>query len=151
MSIFHRILVPVDGSPPADGAVTLALRLADDHAAEITFCSIVNSNSVASESAFVGADPTPIVEALEADGARLVAEATEKARAAGVASKTQVSHADSPVEGILGVALSHKADLIVMGSHGWSGLSRLVLGSTTEGVLRQSLVPVLVVREVAGA
>jgi nucleotide-binding universal stress UspA family protein len=56
-----------------------------------------------------------------------------------------VVHCGRAVEGIRAVAASHKADLIVMGSHGASGLEKLALGSVAEAVLRHSHVPVLVV------
>jgi nucleotide-binding universal stress UspA family protein len=72
-------------------------------------------------------------------------------RAVGITPKLQVFHGNSPVDGILSIALSDESDLIVMGNHGRRGLSLLIMGSTTEGVLRRRLVPVLVVREVAGA
>jgi len=48
---------------------------------------------------------------------------------------------------ILDVALSDKADLIVMGSHGRSGLDKLVMGSVTQRVLQHTHLPVLVVRD----
>jgi len=147
MSIFHRILVPVDGSDPAEEAVRLALRIAEDPGTEIIFYSLVDSDRIAAECASVGGDPSPIIDALTADAQRFVASASEKAVAAGVSSKSQVSHAGDPVDGILSIARSDGADVIVMGSHGRRGLSRLVMGSTTEGVLRRSDVPVLVVRE----
>jgi nucleotide-binding universal stress UspA family protein len=51
------------------------------------------------------------------------------------------------VKGILDLAKREHVDLVMMGSHGRGGLSLLVMGSTTEGVLRSSEVPVLVVRE----
>ena len=147
MSIFHRVVVPVDGSAPSEEAVNLALRLVKDDPAEVIFCSMIDSERVAAECASVGGDPSPIIDALTADAGRFVTSASKKAEAAGVGWKGQVSHAGDPVDGILSIARSDDADLIVMGSHGRRGLSRLVMGSTTEGVLRRSDVPVLVVRE----
>ena len=52
----------------------------------------------------------------------------------------------NPVDGIHKTAEQIGADLIVMGTHGRSGLNRLMLGSVAEGILRESLVPVLTVR-----
>ena len=51
-----------------------------------------------------------------------------------------------PVKEILRCAEEESADLIIMGTHGWTGLSRLLLGSTAENVIRASTLPVLIVR-----
>jgi nucleotide-binding universal stress UspA family protein len=53
----------------------------------------------------------------------------------------------SPVPELLQFADEHDVDLIVMGSHGRSGLSRLILGSVAEGVMRKAKCPVLVVKQ----
>ena len=53
----------------------------------------------------------------------------------------------SPVTEILAVAEDKKVDLIVMASHGRTGLSRLLMGSVAEGVMREAPCPVLVVRQ----
>ena len=52
----------------------------------------------------------------------------------------------SPVAEILHLANAVGADLIVMGTHGWTGLSRMLMGSTAEGVIRRARCPVLTVR-----
>jgi len=63
----------------------------------------------------------------------------------GVAARVEVLPDDSVADGILAAADRIRADMIVMGTHGRSGLSRLVLGSVAEAVLRRATVPVLVV------
>lgn len=55
-----------------------------------------------------------------------------------------------PVAEILKAAQENNCDLIVMGTHGWSGLNRLLMGSTAEGVMRKAVCPVLTVRTPVG-
>jgi nucleotide-binding universal stress UspA family protein len=67
------------------------------------------------------------------------------ARPAAECAPTLHAPTGSAVETILGVAHAEHADLVIAGSHGMSGAARLVFGSTTEGLLRRSVLPVLVV------
>ncbi len=60
-------------------------------------------------------------------------------------ARVEVLPDDSVAHGILAAADRVGADMIVMGTHGRTGLSRLVLGSVAEAVLRRAAVPVLVV------
>ena len=74
-----------------------------------------------------------------------MAEAAGRATVLGLSARTALSDG-SPIEAIRKLAHDECADLIVMGSHGRRGLERFVVGSTTEGVIRERDVPVLVVR-----
>ena len=146
MSIFARILVPVDGSPQSSRAVQLALEVAQAVGGAVTFCNVVDRSLIAVESSNVPfADPTPLVEVANSEGERLLADAAGRATAMGLSARTVLSEG-APVDAIRKLASDECCDLIVMGSHGRSGLQRLVVGSTTEGVMRASDIPVLVVR-----
>ena len=81
---------------------------------------------------------------MESIGSRLQ-DTVERLFAPGVAARVEVLPDDSVADGILAAADRIRADMIVMGTHGRSGLSRLVLGSVAEAVLRRAAVPVLVV------
>jgi len=81
---------------------------------------------------------------MESIGSRLQ-DTVERLFAPGVAARVEVLPDDSVADGILAAADRIRADMIVMGTHGRSGLSRLVLGSVAEAVLRRATVPVLVV------
>ena len=67
--------------------------------------------------------------------------------AAGVAVSSSVVESHAAWRGVVETATSIPADLIVMGSHGRSGLEKLVLGSVTQAVLSHTHLPVLVVRD----
>jgi nucleotide-binding universal stress UspA family protein len=143
---FSSILVPYDGSEPSIAALQLALA-ALTPGARLTVLTVVDEAPVIAQSAttVMAYDPTPLFEALDAQATAVLADATERCKAAGVTPVTETVH-DGPVPGILAAATKYGSDLIVMGTHARTGIARTFLGSTTEGVLRTSDVPVLTTR-----
>jgi nucleotide-binding universal stress UspA family protein len=145
--MFKRILVPLDGSPCAERAIPIATRIARSSGGSITFLRVVtttiNGAWVTMES------PQPMQEAFELDRAR----ATDYLRA--IAQSPDLIRvelnlevlAGGPAQAILSAADSNKVDLIVICSHGYTGLKRWTLGSVAQKVARNSPVPVLVLRE----
>jgi len=129
----RNILLPVDGSDLAELAVGPALEIADLFEGRVLLLRAVEPRKNADE-------------AREIEEARhhLQGIAREFERK-GVRTHTLVEKGE-PVEEILKTLRFHQADLVVMTTHGRSGLSRLVTGSVTEEVLRKATVPLLVVR-----
>ncbi len=148
MDIFARILVPVDGSAPSDRAVGLAVRVAGAcEGCSLIFCHVVDRARIVADIGNMAlVDPTPIIEDARSEGERVLAAAATEATSRGISVRTVLCDGE-PVAAIEAFAEQEGADLIVMGSHGRKGLKRLVMGSTTEGVMRRSNVPVLVIRE----
>ncbi|MBV8082541.1 MAG: universal stress protein [Candidatus Eremiobacteraeota bacterium] len=147
MPVFTSLFVPVDGSEPSDAATALALRLAADQKAALTFVNVIETNKILA-SVMPGqgfADPAPAIDALRAAGKQMLADAVSKAQTAGVKAASQLLEGDC-VPCIVSMAQQSGADLIVIGSHGRGGLTRLVLGSVAEGVLRHCKTPVLIVK-----
>lgn len=143
---FGRVLVPYDGSEPADAALAFALALGRAGAAIDVVNVLDETQIVVQSSASVGAfDPTQLLESLEEQADTVIGGARDQARAAGVAVTTQVLH-EPAIAGITRFAHEHDSALIAMGTHARTGLAHVILGSTTEGVLRASSVPVLVTR-----
>lgn len=138
--MFDDLLVPVDGSDAADSAIDHAADLADrfDAAIRVLFVADTNRDSVT----VVGAD---VVDALEREGEEIVEGVAADVRERGVACETDVVQGD-PATTIADYAESQGMDLVVMPTHGRTGLSRFLLGSVTERVVRLSDVPVLTVR-----
>ena len=143
---FARLLVPYDGSDPARAALKLALALSAD-GAQLTVVTVVDETVVISQSAttMIAYDPTPLMEALDAQGSALLSDASKECRTAGVIPTTQLVH-DVPIAGITAAIEKNTSDLVIMGTHARTGVARTFLGSTTEGVLRLSPVPVLTIR-----
>jgi nucleotide-binding universal stress UspA family protein len=87
------------------------------------------------------------IEAGWTDGAQKVLDAVLKAaKAKGVSAKAVVVKSDIVSDALISAAKKHKADLIVMASHGRRGIKRLLLGSETQQVLTHANLPVLVLR-----
>ena len=148
MDSTRTLLVPIDGSDFSAYSVDFALRLAKRSEAAVLFCHSVDlTGAIASCSNPYGStDVAPILAALEDDCKALLSEAL--ARASGLAiAATAVELSGSPVGAILDALRARRVDAIVLGTHGRSGVSRFFLGSTAEGVLRRSDVPVFVVSQ----
>ncbi|HLN47595.1 MAG TPA: universal stress protein [Magnetospirillaceae bacterium] len=147
MSVFRQLLVPIDGSEPSDMACALAIKLAADQTAALTFVNVVETDKVLA-SVMPGqgySDPAPAIDAMRAAGTDMLKNAETKAQAAGVKARSELIEGDC-ISCIVNAAAGAGVDLVVIGSHGRGGLTRLVLGSVAEGVLRHCSVPVLVTK-----
>jgi nucleotide-binding universal stress UspA family protein len=151
MAIFARILVAFDASPPAERALVLAARLAVATGGEpgtLLVCRALELSlavSVTDPSGEAAGSLAPI-DQYRAEAQESVDRASAQASASGTRVRAFVVDGH-PAEAILRLADDQHADAIAMGSHGRTGLARLVLGSTAEGVLRHANVPVIVVRD----
>lgn len=148
--MYSRILVPIDGSPTARRGLDEAMSLAAELGSSLHLLNVVDARLLIGEvSAYL--PPDRLLDDWRAAGDRLVTEATGTARAKGIAADSAVrcDPALRVCDVILDEAKHCGADLIVMGTHGRRGFKRVALGSDAELVLRESAVPVLLVREPA--
>ncbi|MFB6171974.1 MAG: universal stress protein [Haloarculaceae archaeon] len=146
--MYDTILVPTDGSPAADRALQEALALATATGATLHVLYVVDTGSVgwaAVGDEEFGAEVQQVLEYLQEEGETATGEAVTAAREAGVEITTAVEDG-TPHRVICEYAADHDVDLLVMGTHGRTGLDRYLLGSTTERVVRSASVPVLTVR-----
>ena len=148
--MYRRILVPVDGSPTSARGLGEAIRLAKDQGAKLKLIHVVEEYAVVQSSGLDGggAYAGDLLGLLREQGRKIVASAVARAGRAGVKAEaaTFESFSDRSSDFIVSEAGKWRADLIVMGTHGRRGVSRLVLGSDAEIVVRSSSVPVLLVR-----
>ncbi len=140
----RTILHPVDFADTPSTAFDVSCALARDYGADLVLAHV-------DEPVFVTAgDGLPhLVPPWLEEAALQRLEAVRPADPAIVVRR--VAATGNPVEEILRVAADAGADLIVMGTHGRSGLSRMVMGSVAEGVLRGSTCPVVTVRNLPPA
>ena len=130
VKVIRKILLCYDGSEDAEKAATLAESLALKYEATVVICHAFGHMPVTSKPSEVR---------------RLVNPVADRLSKLGIA--TQVSIPDAlPAQGILETADEHHADLIIMGSRGRGTFANLLLGSTSERVLRYAKVPVLITR-----
>ena len=139
------VLVPYDFSEHADRALTWAHDFAADWGATII---VLNATPPITHVAHAELTwETDRIEAeLLADAEKRLEELAQRMRSQGVSFKTQAIRGD-PVGSICQAAEQDQVDLIIMGSHGRTGLAHVFLGSVAERVVRHAPCPVLVVRE----
>ncbi len=144
--MFKHLLVPIDGSPTAELAVAKAIGLAKAFDSKVTAIYVVDPypfTGVGADFAYGQAQYLNTAKAVANDA---LANARKQIEDAGVALETATVETHAVWRGILQAADSSGADLIVMGSHGRSGIEKLVLGSVAQKVLTNTHLPVLLVR-----
>ena len=137
-----HVLVALEDSEPGWAALEFACaEHADD---DITALHAVDpTNSGYGEIAHVG--PSELLERQREEAEELLADAEARTADEGCSIETAVV-VGQPADGIVDYAADNEIDLIVVGSHGRSGVSRVLLGSVAERVARQAPVPVTIVR-----
>jgi len=146
---FQHILVPTDGTDFCSRAVDSAIEIAAVRHAELLALRVVRRYASHYFDGVAAIIPEEFVEAeaQSVDVARTnMTGLAERAQSRGVQMTTLIAVSDAIAETIVSVAAEHGSDLIVMASHGRSGLVRFLMGSETDQVLSHSKVPVLVVR-----
>ncbi len=147
MTLYKRILVPVDGSATSMRGLREALRIAKAEGSRVWLLHVLDEF-------FALSDPEGaryadlMIASFRRSGERVLAKAMAAARAKGVKAQTlmpEIVGGPAAAE-IVRQARKVGADLIVLGTHGRRGVKRLALGSDAENVVRNSRVPVLLVR-----
>lgn len=145
--MFERILLPTDGSELSHRAVDLGIALASRLGASVfAFHAMEPFDTVPYFTEMMTFPQDAYEKEVNERGAYYLAETKQRADSAKVSWDGRREFAHRPYEAILRVAREHHCDLIVMGSHGRSGLDRFMLGSETNKLLLSTEVPVLVCR-----
>lgn len=147
--MFKKILVPVDGSDTSEAGLKTAMGMARDSGGMLFILHVVDEHVLLQTADYMGGSYyEETIGSLKEAGRRVLAKACAKVEKAGVPYKAiSVETVEGGVASlILAQARKSKADVIVMGTHGRRGLSRMVMGSDAEGVVREANVPVLLVR-----
>jgi nucleotide-binding universal stress UspA family protein len=142
--MYKKILMPTDGSACSQKAITEGLEVAKNMGAQVTFLYVVENMAsamwISPESVPYGVE---LMEDLKKVGQEALEKATQMAQAVGVSAETKLAEG-RPIDTILQETKNH--DLVVMGTHGRSGLDRWMLGSVTDAVLHRAEKPILVLR-----
>jgi nucleotide-binding universal stress UspA family protein len=147
--MYRNILVPTDGSTLSHRSIRDAAKLAKKLGAKLTGFHVAPTYHIEVYTDYVPPDMiTPQQHAASAKkaGLRHLDVVKAAASANGVRSTGYYVMSDFPADAIVKAASKYKCDLIYMGSHGRSGLSKLLLGSQTSKVLAHTRIPVLVHR-----
>lgn len=146
--MFKHILIATDGSAVATKAAKAGIALASRLDAKVTAYSAVEVLPMVGLEGYV-VDPNTIDkfgEHAHKTALKHAAEICKIAQSAGVPCEAQVTRDSVPYEGIIKAAKKRRCDVIVIGSHGRRGVSKLIIGSVTQKVLAHTRLPVLVFR-----
>ncbi|MDQ2053872.1 universal stress protein [Halobellus sp. H-GB7] len=139
--MYDKILVPTDGSAATEGAVEHAIELAKQYDATVHALYVVDTGAYSSLE--MGSDI--VIEALQEEGNTAVEEVEERGEEAGVDVVTTVETGIAH-RVIVDYVAEEGIDLVVMGTHGRTGVGRFLLGSVAEKVVRTADAPVMTVR-----
>jgi universal stress protein A len=142
--IVQHVLVPIDFSATADGALAYAMALAQQFHARLTLLHVLDLTPVTMEEMTAGVVAT-YLDDLETDAQHLLQASRERVQRAGLQGESLLVQG-TPTQTIIDTAGEQGVDLIIMGTHGRTGLAHMFLGSVAEHVVRQGPCPVLVVR-----
>lgn len=153
---YHHLLVPLDGSELAGQALPHAQEIARRAGARLTLLQVIpNVATLAPEPALppgrlTAAIQTQAIQSQWQEQARAALEQTAQTLAGQGLNADAAVTIGYPADGILDYAQAQAVDLIVMSTHGRSGLARWVYGSVAARVVQRTACPVLLIRTVAG-
>ena len=144
MTRFRRILCPTDFSPPSQHALNYAGALAKENGAELILLHVVPPSAYPIRNFGTITGFPNLHDEIQKRVQQELAEARQSIDPA-LAVKTEIRDGVPHVE-VLAAAADHDCDLIVVATHGHTGLKHALLGSTTERIVRLATCPVLTLR-----
>ena len=145
--IVQHILIPIDFSATSDRALAYAIALAQQLHARLTLLHVLDLTPVAIGDPAIGV-PTTTLDTLETEAQHLLQASLQRVQHAGLQGESLLVQG-APTHAIVDTASAQGVDLILMGTHGRTGLAHVFLGSVAEHVIRQAPCPVLVIRKAA--
>lgn len=147
--MYKKILVPLDGSLTSKKGLAEAIRLATYHHARLRLIHVVDV-FVVTPTLASGISTDDIYRSVRESGAKLLRDATtlvQKHRLKADSAMFEIGSSQTAADIIVAQAKKWRADIIVIGTHGRRGISRIVMGSDAEQIIRCSPVPVLLIRQ----
>ena len=143
--LVQHVLVPIDFSSTADRALEYAIALAQQLQARLTLLHVLHLTPLAMGETATGMTAT-YLEAQETEAQQLLQASLDRVQHAGLQGDSLLVQG-TPTQTIVDTAGEQGVDLIIMGTHGRTGLAHVFLGSVAEHVIRQAPCPVLVIRK----
>ena len=144
---YQNILVPVDGSETSYAAVAQAAELAKAFGGKITVVQVLALDPYIAAEYISATQTNDLIERARTSVLKTLEEAAAKFSDLGIPVEAKLLEGQVVHREIIREAETSKADLIVIGSYGRTGLKRLFLGSVAQSVLGEAHIPVLVVRQ----
>ena len=144
--MFQRILVPLDGSKRAERALPIAARLAHRTGGSIVLVQVVNIPIGYSPAQTQSVVLKQEVLQITSEARKYLADVSSSDILTGIPTEIEVSYGE-PASTILNMVPTQNVDIIIICSHGSTGMRHWVLGSVAQKIARHSPVPVLILRE----
>lgn len=146
--MFERILVPTDGSPESERAIPVAQQIAAAHGAEVLLAQVVQHPQLSDEDFQSAELYQQLLDTLTSTAQANLAILAARFKSSGVRVAQSLLFG-SPAFVLMGIEETQHPDLVVMSTHGRTGLARFALGSVADRLVREGTTPVLVVRQPA--
>ena len=149
--MYKKVLVPLDGSPLAECTLSHVKNLfKDGSVGEVTLLNVVKVDlpwlAMGRDRPTKPIDINAIREPLFNASRKYLADMESQLASEGIKVKTESVEGNRPADTITEYAQKKGMDMIIIATHGYTGLKRLMLGSVAFGVLHQSHIPVLLIR-----
>lgn len=145
--MYKKVLVPLDGSALAECALNHVRALVKEGSAgEVMLFNVVKVDAPWAELYGQHFDINVMREALFASARKYLAGVEARLGAEGIKVKTATLEANRPARAIIDYARENGVDMVIIATHGYTGMKRLMLGSVALSVLHDSQVPVLLIR-----
>ena len=149
--MYKKVLVPLDGSPLAECTLSHVKNLfKDGSVGEVTLLNVVKVDlpwlAMGRDRPAKPIDINAIRKPLFAASRKYLADIESRLVSEGIKVKTESVEGNRPADTITEYAQKEGMDMIIIATHGYTGLKRLMLGSVAFGVLHQSHIPVLLIR-----
>ena len=145
--MYQKVLVPLDGSELAECVLIHVKNLVKEGSAgEVTLFNVVKVDTPWAELYGKNFDINKVREAFFASARKYLAKIESQLNSEGIKVKTESLEANSPAYKITEYARENDMELIIMGTHGYTGLKKMMMGSVASGILNSSPVPVLLIR-----
>ncbi len=144
--LYQHILVPIDGSETSMVAMKEAIKLGKALNSKITVVQVMALDPFIADAYVKTGETNELIERTRTYLLDILEQAKQQFSNEGITVETKLLEGFVVHEEIIQAAQDLKADLIVMGSHGRTGVRKLVLGSVAQKVLGESHIPVLIVR-----
>jgi len=144
--MYQRILVPIDGSATSERALDEAIKFAQQQNSRIELIHVLEDIWYFDNENYL--NYVELVQTMRYSGEKILAQAQNKFLQAGVMVDIRLLEAQGErvANVIINEAKNSLADLIIIGTHGRSGFSRMLMGSIAEGVVRMAHIPILLIR-----
>lgn len=143
---YHKIVVPLDGSGWADRAVTHAARIAKNNDAELILLHVYHSRVAEYQDSLALAEQSNFGDQEYENIKNHLIAVRNDLRSQGITVRGHIMYGRNPAYNICRYVESVNADLVVMSTHGRTGLARFVFGSVAHKVMEGLDIPVLLVR-----